>query len=159
MLAVTPLRGNFKQSVEILALEAQDADGIDVTELALTHRESRWRNLDGIISRPLAAAKGFENVACLPAAAAAEFSNCNRGCEALHDFLGVPPEQAFIRAREAILGKMADHFKQRGANIVVQIFGREFLLTWFGESGADLGGEFIGCVRSNGMNQHNGDSL
>jgi hypothetical protein len=98
-------------------------------------------------------------VAGLPAAAAAEFSDGHWGSKPLHDVARVPPQQALIGPREAVLRKVADHFKQRGTNIVIQVFRREFLLAWLGEAGAHVGCEFISRARGDGLNQHIGDSL
>jgi len=47
MLAGLPMRGDFEQSIEILALEAQDADGIDVAKFALAHDKGGARDLMG----------------------------------------------------------------------------------------------------------------
>ena len=42
--------------------------------------------------------------------------------------VGVAPQQAFVGARKSVFGQNADHFKQRGADFIVQIFGGQFLL-------------------------------
>ncbi len=88
MLAGRAVRSHFEQSIEILTLETENADGLDVAELALAHGECGWRNLDGIVGRALATTKSFEDVASLAAAAAAEFSHGNwsrRGARRCHD--------------------------------------------------------------------------
>ena len=90
-MAGRALRGHFEQSVEVFTFETQDADGLDVTELALAHGECGRGNLDGIVSSALAAAKSFEYVASLAAAAAAEFGDGNGSGQALDNVAGVPP--------------------------------------------------------------------
>src|ERR1700692_4068717 len=111
MLASTALRSDLKQSIKILALKAQDANEIDIAELALAHHESRARNLDGIVARQLPAAKSLENLASFLAAATAEFGHGYRTREPVYDVTAVPPQQALIRARQPILRQVADHFK------------------------------------------------
>ena len=115
------MRSHFEQPIKIFALEAQNADGIDVAEFALAHGQSGRRNLDGIVGGALAAAKRFEDVAGFSAAAAAEFGHGDGGSQALDNVMPVPPQQALIGARKAVLRQMADHFEQRGTDIVVQI--------------------------------------
>src|SRR5271155_1052134 len=114
MLACRALRGHFEQSVKVLTLETEDADGFDVAQFAFAHSERGGRNLDGIVGSALAAAKSFENVASFSAAAAAEFGDGNGSGQPVDDVMTVPPQQALIGAREAVLRKMADDFKERG---------------------------------------------
>src|SRR5579885_917266 len=64
---------DFEESVEILALEADDADGFDVTQFPLAHDEGGMRDFHGIVGGALAAAESLEQVTRLTSAAAAEF--------------------------------------------------------------------------------------
>jgi hypothetical protein len=111
MLAGTPLGGYFYKSVKVFAFEAENADAIDVAEFALAHGQSGRGNLDGIVGGSLASAKGFEEVASLSAAAAAEFGYGNRGRQPFDDAMAMPPQQAFIGASKPVLREMADHFE------------------------------------------------
>jgi hypothetical protein len=158
VLAGRAVRGYFEQSIEVFALEAQNADGLDVAEFALAHGERRWRNLDGVVGRALATAKSFENVARFASAAAAKFSHGDWSGQALDDVMTVAPQQALIGARKAILRQIADHFEQSGAHIVVQILRQQLFLTRLGEAGAHVGCEFVACIRSDSLNQHVGNS-
>src|SRR5208282_964440 len=119
MLARAALCRHLEQSVEILALEAQDADAIDVAEFALTHDQSRTGNLDGIVTSTLTPAKSFENLASLLAASAAQFRNGDGTGQALHQFTAMTPQKTLIGAGESILRKMANYFKQRRAHVVI----------------------------------------
>src|SRR5271168_1875367 len=114
MLAGGAVGGHFEESIEVFSLETEDADGLDVAKLALAHSKSGGRNLDGIVSGALAAAKSFEDVASLAAAAAAQFSHGNGSGQPLDNVVTMPAQQAFIGARESVLGEMADDFEQRG---------------------------------------------
>src|SRR6266446_7493077 len=154
MLARRAVGGHFEQSVEVLALETQDADGLDVAKFAFAHSESGGRNLDGIVRGALAAAKGFEDVASFSAAAATQFGNGNGSGKAVHDVVSVAAQQALIGAREAVLRQMADHFEQGGTHVVVQVFRQQFFLARLREPSADFRGEFVGGVRSDGLSQH-----
>jgi hypothetical protein len=98
-------------------------------------------------------------MASFAATSAAELSHRNWSRQALDDVMTVPPQQALIGAREAILREIAYHFEQCGAHVVVQILRQQLLLTRLGETGAHIGCEFIACIRSNGLNQHVGNSL
>ncbi len=89
MLASRAVGGHFEQSVEVLALETQDADGLDVAKFAFAHCESGGRNLDGIVRGALAPAQSFEDVASFSPATAAQFGNGNGSGQAIHDVVSV----------------------------------------------------------------------
>ena len=55
-------------------------------------------------------------------------------------------QQPFIGSGEAVLGEMADHFKERRAHVVVEVFGGEFLLLRAGESFADVRSKFVSDI-------------
>src|SRR5262249_3341547 len=57
VLPFAPLCGYFQQTVEILTLKADDADGVDIAQFPFAHGQGRRRNFDGIIERTLAAAE------------------------------------------------------------------------------------------------------
>src|SRR3984893_18836903 len=54
MLSPPPLRRDFQQSIQIFALATQDADRINVTQLAFAHRQRSRRDFNRIITSPLA---------------------------------------------------------------------------------------------------------
>src|SRR5580704_19447272 len=109
-----------EQAVKIFALEAEDADGIDVAEFPLAHLQRRCGNLDGVIKSALLACKRFEDPTRLAATAAAKFGDCDRALQSLNDIERVPPQQPFIGAGEAILWQITDHFKQSRPDFVIQ---------------------------------------
>src|ERR1700683_1293850 len=111
MLAALPLRSHFQKSVEIFALEAEDADGLDVAQFALTHGESGRGNLDGIVGGALTPAKSFEEMASVSAAAPAKFGHGYRSRQPFDDAMAMPPQQAFVGASEPVLRQMADHLE------------------------------------------------
>src|SRR5208282_445322 len=73
LLALPAARGYFQQSIKVLALKAQDADRLNVTQFTLTHGKSGLRDFNGAIGNMLMTAQGFEHPARFLAAAAAQF--------------------------------------------------------------------------------------
>src|ERR1700727_2707255 len=98
MLAGAALCRDFQQTVEILALEAQDADGFDITQFSFAHHQRRSGNFDGIVRSSLAAGKGFKNVAGFLTAAAAQFGHRDRRSKPVYDVAAVTAEQTLIGA-------------------------------------------------------------
>jgi hypothetical protein len=70
----------------------------------------------------------------LLAASAAKFGDHHRARHAVYDFAGVTLEHAHSRAAQAILRQKTDHIEERGTHFVIQILGREFLLSRVAES-------------------------
>ena len=122
MLARSAASGDFAQPIEVLAFEADDADAVDVAELAAENGERGRRNFDGVVPGGLPAGKGFEEKARFAAGAAAEFCDKNGTRELVNDFPGVQLKQAFFGSRKAIFRKGADHFEERGSDRIVKIF-------------------------------------
>jgi len=114
--------GDFAKSVEIFALEADDADAVDVAKLAAKNGKRGRRNFDGVIPGGLPAGKGFEEQAGFAAGAAAELGDDNGARELVDDFPGVQLEQMFFGAGQAVLGELADDFEERGADGIIKIF-------------------------------------
>ena len=81
------------------------------------------------------AGEGFEEQARFAARAAAEFGNDDWARKLVHDFPCMQLKQAFFRPRKTIFGESADHFEKRGANRIVKVFRRKFLLSLLGEAG------------------------
>ena len=59
VLSMLAARGDFQQSIQIFPLEADDADGIDVSQFARAHGQRRGRNFNRAIGSVLAPATGF----------------------------------------------------------------------------------------------------
>src|ERR1035441_2622665 len=89
MLVTLPMSRHFKQTIEILALETHDTDGINVAQFTLAHNQSRAGYFDRIIECPLPTAEGLEYPAALLAASAAEFGDGDGGIKPFHDLAGV----------------------------------------------------------------------
>jgi hypothetical protein len=66
--------------------------------------------------------EGFKEQARFAAGAAAEFGDDDGARKLIDDFPGVKLKQAFFGSREAVFGKSADHFEERGAHRIVEIF-------------------------------------
>jgi hypothetical protein len=113
MLTGAALGSDFEQSVEIFALEAEDADGIDIAEFAFAHHESGAGNLNGIVCGALTAAKSLQQMPRLSSRAAAKFRYGDRAFKAIDYVPAMAAEQAFIGSREPVFGKAADYFKER----------------------------------------------
>jgi hypothetical protein len=64
----------------------------------------------------------------------------------------MPLQQTLIGSGEAVLGQMADHFKQSRPHVVVEILGWEFLLSRPREPRAHVGTEFISGIGRDRMN-------
>src|SRR5579863_3807260 len=96
MLIAVPMRGDLEQAVEILPFKADDADGIDVPELAFAHSQRGARYFNRIIKSALAATERFEQPAGFLAAATAQFCDSDRSRQPLHDLARVPAQQALI---------------------------------------------------------------
>ena len=67
--------GDFTESLEIRALEADYADLIDLTDFALTTAERGPGDVDGVVVDALTLGECFENHASFLTAAAAEFGD------------------------------------------------------------------------------------
>ena len=126
--------GDFTQTVEIFALEADDADAIDVPEFTAKNSKRGRRNFNGMIPGGLPARERFEEQARFAARAAAEFGNDDGARKLVDDFPGVQLKQAFFGPREAVFGKGADDFEERRANRIVKILRGQFLLSRLAES-------------------------
>ena len=107
MLSAGAVRRNFEQSVEVLTLEAENADGFDIAQFALAHGESGGRNLDGIVRRALAATESFEEVPGFPAAAAAQFGNGHITRQLGNDIGGMGIQHALFGTPEEIHSELA----------------------------------------------------
>src|SRR5260370_13432578 len=88
MLSPPPVSRDFQQSIQIFTLATQDADRLNVTELALAHRQRSRRDFNRIITSPLATAQRLENPARLFAAAAAQFGHAHRHGQTVADIDG-----------------------------------------------------------------------
>src|SRR6267143_2644266 len=152
MLSPPPVSRDFQQSIQIFTLATQDADRINVTQLAFAHRQRSRRDFNGIIASPLATAQGLENPARLFAAAAAQFGHSNGHRQTVDDIASVPPQKPFISPRETVFRKNADHFKKRRTHVVVQILGEQFLLSRLSESGTHIRGKLVGDRKSTRLN-------
>src|SRR6267378_2621364 len=159
MLSPPPVGRDFQQSIEIFTLATQDADRINVTQLAFAHRQRSRRDFNGIITSPLAMAQRLENPARLFAAAAAQFCHSNGHRQTVDDIASVPPQKPFISPRETVFRKNADHFKKRRTHVVVQILGEQFLLSRLSESGTHIRGKLVGGVSGDRMRQHSSNLL
>src|ERR1700730_9474330 len=159
MLFPPPVSRDFQQSIQIFTLATQDADRINVTQLAFAHRQRSRRDFNRIIRSPLATAQRLENPARLFAAAAAQFGHGNGQGQTVDDIASVPPQKPFISPRETIFRKNADHFKKRRAHVVVQILGEQFLLSRLSESGTHIRGKLVGGISGDRMRQHSSNLL
>ena len=121
MLARGPAGGDFAETVEIFAFEADDADAVDIAKLAAKNSEGGRRNFDGVIPGGLPAGEGFEEQARFAAGAAAEFGDDNGPRKLVDDFPSVQFEQSFFGAGQAVFGELADDFEERGANGIIKI--------------------------------------
>src|SRR5258707_2987245 len=122
MLGGSAAGGNFAEPVEIFALEANDADAVDVAKFTAKNGERGRRDFDWVVPRGLPAGKGFEEQPRFSAGAAAEFGNNDRARKLVHDFPGVQLKQAFFGSREAVFRKSANYLKERGADRIIEIF-------------------------------------
>ena len=122
------------QAFEIRLFETDDVDEVDLAKFLFASGERGGRDFDWVIESGLAARDGFENPASFFAAAAAEFGDVRGKRRARDHFAGVAAEQARVRAGKAVLRQKADGFEERGANLVVKIFGKNFTLAGFGEA-------------------------
>jgi hypothetical protein len=119
MLALGAAGCDFAEAVEIFAFEADDADAVDVAELAAKNSERGGRDFNWMIPGGLPAGEGFEKQACFAAGAAAEFGNDDRARKLVHDFPCVELKQAFFGSRKAIFRESADYLEKRGADRIV----------------------------------------
>ena len=119
MFSALPISRDLEQTFKIFALEANNADGIDVAEFAFAHHQCRVRDFHRIIRRPLSTAECFQQPACFASAAAAQFGYRYGSFHTIHNFSCVPTQQTLIGSREAVFGKMTDYFKQCRSHIVV----------------------------------------
>ena len=92
-------------------------------------------------------------------AAATEFRHGDGGREPLYNVVAVPLQQPLIRARQPVLGQVADHLEQRRTDVIVQVFGGKLLLTGCGQTSANVIRKFIANVGGNGVDQHVDSSL
>jgi len=122
MLARGAAGGDFSETVEIFTFKADNADAVDVAELAAKNSERGRRNFDGVIPGGLPAGKGFEERTRFAAGTAAEFGDEDGARELVDDFPGVELQQAFFGSRKSIFRKGADHFEECGADRIVEIF-------------------------------------
>src|ERR1700694_5426118 len=152
MLAALPVRCHLQQAIKILALKPHNAEGINIAEFALAHRQRRAGYFNRIVERPLPPAERLQYPARLFATPAAQFSDGDRSVQTFYDLACMPLQQTLIGPGEAVLGQMADHFKERRAHIVVEILGWEFLLSRPGEPRAHVGREFISGISRDRMN-------
>src|SRR5439155_24016969 len=128
------------QPVEVRALESEDADRLELTELALAAREGGRRDLDRAVRGRMAPPQGLEDPSRLPAAAASELRDGHRRLEPLDDLRGMRAQQPLVGRREAVLRKDADRFEQRRANLVVEVFRRQLFLPGPRQANHDFGG-------------------
>src|SRR5207249_9565635 len=142
VVAVAASRCNGAQTLKVGLLESNDADQIYLRQLFYTRRQRMRRNSDGVLLSDLPPRKCFENPARLFSRAAAEFRHAHGRRYARHDLGGVFLEQARVRARQSVLWVQADGFEERGADFVVDIFGRKLALAGFREAFAHVGCEF-----------------
>ena len=121
MLAGGAAGSDFTEAIEILALEADDADAVDVAKLAAKNGKCGGRNFDGVIPGGLPAGEGFKEQARFAAGSAAEFGDDNGARKLVDDFAGVQFEQVFFGAGQAVFGELAYDFKERRADGIIEI--------------------------------------
>ena len=126
------------KAFEIRLFETDDVDEVDLAEFFFAGGERGRGDFNWVIESGLATRDGFENPASFFAAAAAEFGDVRGKRRARDHFAGVAAEQARVRAGKAVLRQKADGFEERGANLVVKIFGKNFTLAGFGEACAHV---------------------
>ena len=102
----------------------------------------------------LTAAERLQQPARFLAATAAQFGHDPGILEPVDDVDGVAPEKPLVGARQAVFREHADDFKQCGADVVVQVFRREFFLAEVGKPGTDVGGELVQRVGIDSVGQH-----
>src|SRR3974377_1315369 len=120
MPARDSVRRDFEQAVEIFALKTHDTYGIDVAELALAHGQGCAGDFDRVIESWLTAAQRFEPPARFLPAPTSQSRHGYWPGDPIHDFIRMPPQEPLVRPRQAILGEVTDHFKQSGADVVVE---------------------------------------
>ncbi len=111
MLIVFPSGRNLRQTIQVLVLEADNADGIDVAQFALAHSERGGRDFDRTIGCVLPSRQGLQEPACLLSAAAAEFGDHQWQGQSLDDVIRVTLQNPLVSAGQAIFRQHADHFK------------------------------------------------
>src|ERR1700751_650631 len=89
MLIVLAAGRHLRQAIQILALEADDADRIDIAEFTLAHGQSGRRNFDGMIRGVLTPSERLQQPASLLSAAAAKLRDHQRQRQTLHDVIRV----------------------------------------------------------------------
>jgi hypothetical protein len=102
----------------------------------------------------MALAKSLENLPSLLSAPAAEFGNRYWHRQTIYDIRSVAAQQALVRTSEAVFGQVADHFEQRRADIVIQVFREQLFLPRLGEAEANVSGEFITQIGRDGVHEH-----
>src|SRR5690242_8073918 len=102
MLAGGAAGCDFAEAVKKLALEADDADAVDVAKLAVKEGECGRRDFDGVIPGGLPAGQRLQEQARFAAGAAAEFRDDDGPRKLVDDFASVNFKQVFLGAREAI---------------------------------------------------------
>src|SRR5215469_14768428 len=138
MLALNAAGGRFPQSVQVFALESNDADAMDVLQFAAKEGQRSGRKLNRVIPRGLPARKCFQQEARLAARAASELRHHHRTRKLLHNLPRMRLQNAFFGSRQPILGQCADDFEQRRPHGVVQILGRKLLLSCLAQPGANI---------------------
>src|SRR5690348_16757453 len=127
-LARLPPRSDVEQSVQVRALESHNADAVDSPEFLPASRKRRSRNVDRVIRDGLPPCQRFEYPSSFRAASASQFRDHDRLRQAVNNVLGVALQQTRARARQPVLRQQADHFEERRAEFIVQVFRRQFFL-------------------------------
>ena len=153
-LAGGAARGHLAQAVQVLALEPDDAHRIEAIELALGLDQGRARDVDRVVGGELPAPQRLEDPARVLRAAAPQLGDQDRGPEGANDLLRVVAQDAGAGAREAVLGKEADHLEERGPDRVVEVLRGQLLLLRLLQSRPDVGGELRDGVFERGLRQH-----
>src|SRR5450432_2479527 len=88
-------------------------------------------------------AQGIENRSRLAAAAAAELQDHRLVGNVFRDVMRMALKEPLVRSREPVFRQQRDRIEQRRTQIVVKIFGRQFLLACAAQSRAYIVGELL----------------
>src|ERR1700674_2741301 len=154
LLSLPASSSHLQQSIKIFALEADDADRINVAEFTLAHGERGPRDLDGAIGNMLMSAQRFEHPPRLLSATAAQLGHYGRRCKSRHNVLRMPAQKTLVGTSQTVFRKDADDFEKRGPNTVIQVLRRQFLLSGLGQTETYIGDEVGLGVGSKGVGQH-----
>src|SRR5258708_34517156 len=120
MFARGAASGDFTETVEIFAFEADHADAVDVAEFATKNGERGRRNFNGVIPGGLPAGEGLEEQARFAPCAAAKFGDDDGPGELIYNFPCVQSKQAFFGAGKAVFLELANDLKKGGADRIVR---------------------------------------